>query len=538
MKIAELEDFEYTPKEPRIFPYSVIVHKPDPVVEYYETYRNIGRKYTRISQGDLLSLRMTAAFNALNATRTRKETVAVKGDNMIADQRINLPSRITYDISEACIRLADGVNAGLISNIDPIGGNSQIDVIGGILDGNRAGQVGGANNCTLRFDNVTEFLLDHVRAQEAYIENFAVIRCSRGEFRSCIGDHSRDDGLSILQSHKIVVLGGEYMNAAGLTNSNGIEIEDGSYDISLIAPRCHHNKQGIQAYSDDSKAAVHDITMDNPICYENTENGILLESITASLGETHHVSIKNPNCRLNTLAGICASGAAALWVKDVQIDGGFSKDNGSYGVRCSYHIKNLHVKGTDLLGNTLGPFYRNQSIDCFVGQPDVYLWSMYMSLGTKAAQVLGTAGRVYLTPIQLEEGSVLSQLCLAINSVSAGNVILGIYGDAGTSTRKPDGEAVIGQTVSTASPGTYRPLEIAPTIGDIYLPPGLYWLGVESDTTTLECLKSDITGIKTMGKIPTRYFNNSIGYGVLDDPCPVTTIDVGVPDYMWIRTVI
>lgn len=45
------------------YPYSTIVHKPDPAVEYYEAYMNIGRKYTRISQYDLAATVFHAAFN-------------------------------------------------------------------------------------------------------------------------------------------------------------------------------------------------------------------------------------------------------------------------------------------------------------------------------------------------------------------------------------------------------------------------------------------------------------------------------------------
>jgi len=46
-------------------PYSVIVHKPDPNVEYYEAYKNIGRKYTLLKAYDLAATVIQQAIDAL-----------------------------------------------------------------------------------------------------------------------------------------------------------------------------------------------------------------------------------------------------------------------------------------------------------------------------------------------------------------------------------------------------------------------------------------------------------------------------------------
>jgi len=46
-------------------PYSVIVHRPDPNADYYEAYKNIGRKYTLLKAYDLASPVLQSAIDAL-----------------------------------------------------------------------------------------------------------------------------------------------------------------------------------------------------------------------------------------------------------------------------------------------------------------------------------------------------------------------------------------------------------------------------------------------------------------------------------------
>jgi len=83
LKVAELEDFEYTPKEPRIFPYSCIVHNPDPDVEYYEAYKNVGRRYVKIASETVLATAVQAAIDSITTG-----TIICKG--------LSEPAGLTY----------------------------------------------------------------------------------------------------------------------------------------------------------------------------------------------------------------------------------------------------------------------------------------------------------------------------------------------------------------------------------------------------------------------------------------------------------
>jgi len=78
-------------------------------------------------------------WNALTPGRTWKETVVLKGDFSVSAS-IELPSYVTLDLTGAKLTLEGGVNDHLFKNANPIGGNSYIEVVGGIIDGNKDGQ--------------------------------------------------------------------------------------------------------------------------------------------------------------------------------------------------------------------------------------------------------------------------------------------------------------------------------------------------------------------------------------------------------------
>lgn len=401
-----------------------------------------------------------------------------------------------------------------------------------VLDHDKTNQTAGS---ALRLSLVDNFLLERVGAVNGYWYGFDVSACSRGEIKSCVGDAARDDCLSLTAaSNRISVIGGEYMNAAGTANPNGIEIENGCYDISLISPRCHNNMAGLQIFTDAGEDPVHDITVESIISYLN-DYGVRIQTLNGALGNTNHISIQNPNLRNNVSQGLDVDGFDATFlVEDVDISGGFSKDNGGYGLRVNA-AKNVHSRNCDLSGNTLGPFSKvAPTYNCFVGQPYAWLYNMFMKQGGHAERTLAVAGRVYLVPIELEEGTVMDALAFAVRGTAAGNVILGMYHDSGAIAPKtPAGGALIAETPSTAVAGTFRVQEIEVT--DAWLPPGLYWVAIESDGTTLTVTGHGDGEMDTGGTLRTYYYDRDGGYGALADPCPAVTLMSVIPDYVFLR---
>jgi len=83
------------------------------------------------------------ALGGLTTGRTWKETVKLKGQFTI-DTPIKIPSYTTLDLEGAYLKLADlfAYNEGLLRNEDFSAGNSYIDIIGGVIDGNKDNQTG------------------------------------------------------------------------------------------------------------------------------------------------------------------------------------------------------------------------------------------------------------------------------------------------------------------------------------------------------------------------------------------------------------
>jgi len=84
------------------------------------------------------------ALSNLTAGRDYKETVVLLGDIATTDD-INVSSYTVLDLRGAKITLGAGASNHLISNSDVTNGNTDIDIIGGVLDGNGENQTGFAN---------------------------------------------------------------------------------------------------------------------------------------------------------------------------------------------------------------------------------------------------------------------------------------------------------------------------------------------------------------------------------------------------------
>jgi len=89
-KIFIIEDYQGSIGSPFQFPYSCVVHKPDPDVEYYEAYKNIGRKYTCIKRYDLATPVVQQAANVL----TDGGAISLKAGVYDFTDTVSLPAKV------------------------------------------------------------------------------------------------------------------------------------------------------------------------------------------------------------------------------------------------------------------------------------------------------------------------------------------------------------------------------------------------------------------------------------------------------------
>jgi len=117
---------------------------------------------TSSAANDLAAIQ--AAIDGLTAGRTNKETVYVKG-NYTINGAITAPDYTILDFSDARITLADNSNCNMLENAGGASGNDEIDVVGGIWDGNKANQTAGS---IFYFYNCDYITIDGCELRDSY----------------------------------------------------------------------------------------------------------------------------------------------------------------------------------------------------------------------------------------------------------------------------------------------------------------------------------------------------------------------------------
>jgi hypothetical protein len=137
------------------------------------------------------------------------------------------------------------------------------------------------------------------------------------------------------------------------------------------------------------------------------------------------------------------------------------------------------------------------------------------------ATTVYTAGRVYMSRIELLKGQSVSKITFYNWATIAGNITVGIYAEGSSGT--PVAGAVLAQSASTAHAGANGRQTIT-FASAVFLNAGAYYLAFET---------SDATA--TIGRNPSQdfggtlsyYYDRGGGYGALTDPCPASAATFG-----------
>ncbi|MGC1132296.1 MAG: right-handed parallel beta-helix repeat-containing protein [Nitrososphaeraceae archaeon] len=120
--------------------------------------------------------------NALSPGRKNKETIKLKG-SFVNLRTILIPSYTILDLSDAYIRQADMTHDHLISNKNKDSGNTNIDIIGGIIDGNKLGNAsdyedlgfpGADVSNTIQLENVTNCGINSITMINGYYHGLRI----------------------------------------------------------------------------------------------------------------------------------------------------------------------------------------------------------------------------------------------------------------------------------------------------------------------------------------------------------------------------
>ncbi len=287
---------------------------------------------------------MESAMGNLTAGRTWKEKIVVIGDYEVTSI-IDIPSYTIFELKGRIKPADDGfVGVAIMRNSDITNGNTDIELIGGTIDGNKANLDTGVNfnNC-IHIEGSSSSL----EAKRIVIRDWDIANCkSEGIETRFASDFiftrnkisgNGDDGFSILQDSHDGVISDNIIqdNTSATGSSSGIEIEDGSYQISVVGNLVHgegvgSNMSGIKMVVDSGSIynAPHDVTITGNVV--RNVQGIALSAISNKTTATMYNVIFTGNVVKNTGdSGISIGGNSTIKIKRAVVQGNTVENAGN-----------------------------------------------------------------------------------------------------------------------------------------------------------------------------------------------------------------
>lgn len=302
------------------------------------------------------------AMNNLTAGRTWKEKIIVKG-NYTIDTSIDIPSYTILEMQGKITMSNAFPNYGAFQNSDLNNGNSHIEITGGSIDGNYANQTG-FKNC-IYFEKVSFLKVSNMTIYDCLNEGIESRSNSKFVISGNVIYNNGDDSISLISSGT----GGGASNNGTVSNntvwgnrndtggSSGIEIEDGSYEISVFGNVIYggttgSNMVGIHVVVDNGSSfpAPHDITITGNIVRAVENSGIFVQTNLTG-GDLKNITITGNTVTDTGNNGINVMGKASfngvpvgVSIVGNTVSSSGTSTSGVYGIYISY-AKNVIVSG-------------------------------------------------------------------------------------------------------------------------------------------------------------------------------------------------
>jgi len=285
-----------------------------------------------------------AALDALTAGRSYKETVLLRGSFSISNA-IKIPS-YTRLIIDGKITLANTSNKNLIENYDLVNGNTEIEICGGILDGNGANQSNGTSK-VFYFKKVNGLKISGLTAKQGRDSNLLLEQVA-----------------SVTGEHKDVIIEQCIFDTTYYSYIYNVTI--GVVENLIVRNNIIRNGAHVGLGVSSSKKVI----VESNIIYSNALSAIYVEP----LGTPEEILIKGNHCRSNGDLGIGSSGSidnliivenvvksnTAVGIKIIDNPSGALiaynkvKSNGQYGIQTSGTSDYCEILFNDVRNNTLG----------------------------------------------------------------------------------------------------------------------------------------------------------------------------------------
>ena len=183
-------------------------------------YIDGSKVYARDYKGDLIAsgtagvddaTTINSALDSLTSGRTWKERAILVGD-FVLSQGIELSSYTILDLTHAKVKLKDGANVDVIVNSDTANGNTEVEIVGGIIDGNKANQSAGQTRRGIMLTKVTDFKINGVTVKNVgtsdssdLAQGVCLDNCERGEVVSVHATSNNHYGIHLWECENVDV---------------------------------------------------------------------------------------------------------------------------------------------------------------------------------------------------------------------------------------------------------------------------------------------------------------------------------------------
>jgi len=308
---------------------------------------------------------INSAISSLTSGRTWKEVVALFG-SFTLENTITVPSYTVLDLTGAKLIAKDLLNANLITNDFSVA-TQYVDIIGGIIDGNKDNQTAGS---VISFANVSYSRIINTSILNSYgfgiywwsggsnyenfgnlilgvkVKNVGVDGISIGKARDlriigCEVSEIGDDYGIVIGDSRDVVISNCVVHDCNSASGAGIGIGSENANGKIIIDNCdsYNNKEGFQIATSDPAKKL-DLVRVSGIARDNTNRGVNLFYIDNIIVDVIAINngihgLKAENVNQLTIRGQYLSntnyGVALITCTYVDIDALF-KDNGSGSV--------------------------------------------------------------------------------------------------------------------------------------------------------------------------------------------------------------
>lgn len=214
----------------------------------------------------------------------------------LVSSAIQLPSNMALLGSVGTVlRLANGANTDIIRNADWSSGNTNIHISGLKLNGNRANQVSavgdGPGQSCISLVNVQWATVERVVGHSAFLHGIDISvqdiayntngqTSSSIVIRECEIWDCGDDGITTHACRGVMIENCicHDMAAAYSGNSNGIEIDDGSRDVTILGGLMYRNLNGILVKGHINRSPAYGVSIVGTLTQSNSSAGIAFDS--------------------------------------------------------------------------------------------------------------------------------------------------------------------------------------------------------------------------------------------------------------------